>query len=327
MNENVFNSLENYLNSSSENEEKAYRSLVYRWCYKQLLGLFPLQGNKKDSNYNLLDYWTKIKKELINHGHCVSVELGGDIVIAPVSTITRNLADKLVKLTILLNDEANTELTLYTELGKEEVEKKISSLEKEKGKEEDIKDLKDKLINGFRNFVYWQNDCESTPDLKYIDPLIKDLSNIHSNLRWDRKRSRKQVLIPTLREPDLKSWEKIINSLDKDYVSLITFDDETKPDFTVISPDSKQRDLWEDFYKTFDFLRRMLGITHNTNKKKERHSVPEIELMEEQFLAYQQEKKELLEKSIREFMDKFGGEYNISSFEIKEENNNKEHEE
>ena len=118
-----------------------------------------------------------------------------------------------------------------------------------------------------------------------------------------------------------------MDSLEKDYVCLVTFDDETKPEFRITEPQSRQRDLWEDHYQTFNFLRKMLGIAHNTNKKKERQNNPEIEMIESQFLTFQQEKRELLEKGIREFMEKFGGKYQIVPIEavegnwIEEENN------
>ena len=149
-----------------------------------------------------------------------------------------------------------------------------------------INELEEKIIKGNRKFVYWQNNCEETPDMKYIEPLLTDLSDIHEDMMWDRKKSRKQVVVPALRKPSDQAWGATVDSLEKDYVCLVTFDDETKPEFKITEPQSRQKDLWEDHYQTFNFLRRMLGIAHNTNKKRERQNNPEIEMIESQFLTF-----------------------------------------
>ena len=240
-----------------------------------------------------------------------------------MNKVERNLSRKIISVEIILEDDQKTTLILLTEVGKEIIQKKINELKEAKEeiqKEEKIKELEEKIIKGNRKFVYWQNNCEETPDMKYIEPLLTDLSDIHEDMMWDRKKSRKQVVVPALRKPSDQAWGATVDSLEKDYVCLVTFDDETKPEFKITEPQSRQKDLWEDHYQTFNFLRRMLGIAHNTNKKRERQNNPEIEMIESQFLTFQQEKRELLEKGIREFMEKFGGKYQIVPIETVEGN-------
>ena len=37
--------------------------------------------------------------------------------------------------------------------------------------------------------------------MKDIDPILDDLNDIHEDMIWDRKKSRKQVVVPALRKP------------------------------------------------------------------------------------------------------------------------------
>jgi hypothetical protein len=64
----------------------------------------------------------------------------------------------------------------------------------------------------------------------------------------------------------------------------------------------------------------MIGILHNTNKKKERQNNPELEMIENQFLTFQEEKRDLLEKGIRDWIEVFGGKYRLIPVEEIEEN-------
>ncbi|CAG8465642.1 22860_t:CDS:2 [Gigaspora margarita] len=106
------------------------------------------------------------------------------------------------------------------------------------------------------------------------------------------------------------------DALDKDFICLVYPEEE-------LPGNSLQVKIEKDYYKTFDLLRRMLGIPHNTDKKKARQNNPEIDLIESQFLTFQQEKRELLEKGIREFSQTFGGNYSLIPIEIVEEREEK----
>lgn len=322
---NSLNVFENYLASltkTSGNDKTSYKNLIKHWCYRQLLGLFPLKGEKNNSSFSLLDHWTEIKKHLILYGSCVTLELGEDIVVAPIKTIERNLSNRILEITIQLDDEDKTEKVLFTEIGKGRKQKELNE-EKRKDlrDEKKIKTLEEQLIEGSRKFIFWQNNCDEMADMIYIQPLIDDLNDIHENMRWDRAKSRKKVIVSAPKRPSNAAWSASMNALENDYTCLI-YPEEELPgnNFTakVENPESQQKSLWEDHYKTLDFLILMLGITHNTNKKKERQNNPELELIESQFLTYQQEKRELLEKGIREWMEVFGGQYKLIPIETVE---------
>ena len=333
------NLFEAYINKKTRKGEnsRSYVTLIEYWCYRQLLGLFPIKGEKENSPYNLLDHWTSIKRFLILYGRCVSLELGGDIVVAKVDKVKRNLSEKILQIEISLNDEESTKKSLFTELGKKKLNRELETLKDElrKGKrqrknfsfgldaEAQIKRLEAQLIEGDRKFVFWRNNCDENPDMLYIDPLLNDLEDIHDTMTWDRKKSRKQHVVYAAKRPNETAWAKTKTHLEEDYVCLV-YPEEELPGNSFTSklenPEPRQKDLWEDHYKTFDFLRRMIGILHNTNKKKERQNNPELEMIENQFLTFQEEKRDLLEKGIRDWIEVFGGKYRLIPVEEIEEN-------
>lgn len=333
------NLFEVYINKLSKEGDQitGYSKMIHYWCYRQLLGLFPLEGEPGESPYNLLDYWTVIKRKNILFGNCVTLELGDDIVVAQVDKIKRNLSEKILHLEIRLDDEQGTKIILLTEIGKEALKRKIDIKKKEiedgkanllksllgvsKGKEEEIKELQRQLIDGDKKFIFWQNNSEEMADMKFINPVLEDLDKIHENMNWDRKRSRKQVVVSAARKPGADAWTATKNSLEEDYICLVYPEDELPSPIMqhkLENPESRQRDLWEDHDKVFDFLKRMIGIPHLTHKKKERQITPEVALMESQFIAFWQEKRELLEKSIREWMHIFAGNYKLVPIEAVE---------
>jgi hypothetical protein len=105
---------------------------------------------------------------LILYGRCVSLELGGDIVVAKVDKVKRNLSEKILQIEISLNDEESTKKSLFTELGKKKLNRELETLKDElrKGKrqrknfsfgldaEAQIKRLEAQLIEGDRKFVF-----------------------------------------------------------------------------------------------------------------------------------------------------------------------------
>jgi hypothetical protein len=279
-----------------------------------------------DGEYNLIEYWTIIKRFLVLFGKCVAVEIGGDIVVARVEKVVRNMSEKIIQVEIVLNDSLSTKITLYTELGKKEIERSLAKLKEDKNKDDiiwknkyqldfiaketKIRSLESKLLEGNRKFVYWKNDYDEVSDMKFIQGIISDIDNIHDNMVYDRKNSRKQIFVTAIKKPSETAWAKTKQDLEDDYVCLV-YPEEAFPgnkfEVKKENPQSQQKDLWEDHNKAFAFLERMLGIPHNTNKKKERQNNPEMEMIESQFLTHQQEKRENVEKGIEEWLEIFGG--------------------
>ncbi len=136
-------------------------------------------------------------------------------------------------------------------------------------------------------YVFFQNNESRIPDLTNVQYLLERLSNIWLSIGYDNEMSKKRIL--------LSSYEKMTPGLEN-YIKKKWAD---------------QSDLWDDFRKTFNFFRQIVGIRHNYDFKKASMRVSELDFIEAPFLALENEKLLVRRKSINDFERVFGGKYTI----------------
>ncbi len=262
-----------------KNEKEEFILSLKNWAHLYFKGLFTIITEEKNQQL-LIDLWPKISTILTYEGEAVVLKLGGKFLVCQVKEVKFNLLDEIEYLEVYLPDTKKTP--------------KVIDSKKEQ-------------------YVFFQNNESRIPDLTNVQYLLERLSNIWLSIGYDNEMSKKRIL--------LSSYEKMTPGLENyikkkwaEGVLFLTTPTESKLpifNFTPYEVESLQSDLWDDFRKTFNFFRQIVGIRHNYDFKKASMRVSELDFIEAPFLALENEKLLVRRKSINDFERVFGGKYTI----------------
>lgn len=288
------------------NEKEEIENDWKEWGFEYFAGLFPLG---KNSDNNLKKIWPDLRWALVHDGIIVVIRkkaekdyyyLLADIHVQDkVRNIKKNLGGEIVKLKVVYRKRKDIVGNLVLDDG--EINENDFSP---------------------NDYVIFRNNSLELPELRRGQRQLNKIIEIEEQFSKDLKVSRPRIIAyhPIISDKNKAAQLKdYIFEETNDLITIASLNEGDKPTLHDWPGGSRQADLWANYSRCLTEWKRLNGIRTMTNKKKQTQLTSEVEMIEEQFEALENNRYDSMITSLEECLEKWKWNYSLLKPDQKEE--------